>query len=219
MIHQWRWWFSLIDSFAIFKHYIYRARMCVLYIRFPFVDRKVSQITLILIGSFSLLSLSRSRSAFQCRRLISKYTNWFSIHKHKQSSIEAEARRTPIHNNNKTEFVLIYLRNRGWVLYSIGCVLCVHWIITSPSLIRTPSVHTCIGREKVPCVRVCVCSSTNSKHFLFHADYGRLLLIGLVDDGFVRILLLLLFISFHLFLCSQFLSSLFIAVRIFCPHF
>lgn len=58
MIHQWRWWFSLIDSFAIFKHYIYRARMCVLYIRFPFVDRKVSQITLILIGSFSLLSLS-----------------------------------------------------------------------------------------------------------------------------------------------------------------
>lgn len=114
----------------------------------------------------------------------------------KQSSIEA--RRTPIHNNNsKTEFVLIYIRNRGLILYSIGCALCtLDYHITF-------TTQESIGREREECttymharVFVCVCSSTNSKHFLFRADYGRLLLIGLVDSLCVFCCYLFHFISY-----------------------
>lgn len=62
----------------------------------------------------------------------------------KQSSIEA--RRTPIHNNNsKTEFVLIYIRNRGLILYSIGCALCtLDYHITF-------TTQESIGREREEC--------------------------------------------------------------------
>lgn len=66
-------------------------------------------------------------------------------------------------------------------------------------------------------VFVCVCSSTNSKHFLFRADYGRLLLIGLVDSLCV-FFVVIYFISsliFHilssLFLCGKNFLSAFLA--------
>lgn len=103
-------------------------------------------------------------------------------------------------------FSFIYAIEVGFSI-QLG-VLCVHWIITSPSL------HGSIGREYVS---MCVCSSTNSKHFLFRADYGRLLLIGLVD-GLCVFFVVIYLISFHRLFFTFYHHFLFV-VRFFCPHF
>lgn len=103
---------SILNFEAVLKHnllYVYT---------FLYWWGRVSQIMLILIGSFSLLSLNavdaevwfQSTQIGSLSRVLVKTQSHTNTHTYtKQSSIEFEAQRTPIHNNNKTEFVLIYI--------------------------------------------------------------------------------------------------------------